>query len=134
MNWDAWDVDPFHIETRADCPPAHGSRVVTVEPLRVEIAFEHTFGERSPATQTVRLDADARRVEFHWSVDWHESEKLLKVRFPVDVHSPNATYEMQFGVVERPTHYTTSPRPAPATRSPATAGPTSPSTASASRC
>ena len=30
------------------------------------------------------------------------------MRFPVNVHSPNATYEMQFGAVERPTHYTTS--------------------------
>jgi alpha-mannosidase len=29
------------------------------------------------------------------------------VRFPVDVRSPNATYEMQFGAVERPTHFTT---------------------------
>ena len=40
-------------------------------------------------------------------------EKILKVRFPVNVHSPNATYEMQFGAVERPTHYTTSVRPGP---------------------
>jgi alpha-mannosidase len=96
------------METREDCPPAHASRVVTVEPLRVEIAFEHTFGEGSTGTQTIRLDADARRVEFGWSVDWRESEKILKVRFPVNVHSPNATYEMQFGAVERPTHYTTS--------------------------
>jgi alpha-mannosidase len=108
VNWDAWDVDPFHMETREDCPPALASRVVTVGPLRVEIAFEHTFGETSTGTQTIRLDADARRVEFGWSVDWRESEKILKVRFPVNVHSPNATYEMQFGAVERPTHYTTS--------------------------
>jgi alpha-mannosidase len=29
------------------------------------------------------------------------------VRFPVAVRAPRATYEMQFGVVERPTHFST---------------------------
>jgi alpha-mannosidase len=106
--WEAWDVDPFHLETRAECPPAHAARVVTDGPLRAEIAFEHALAEHSRGTQTIRLDAEARRIEFDWSVDWHESQKILKVRFPVNVHSPNATYEMQFGAVERPTHYTTS--------------------------
>jgi alpha-mannosidase len=32
---------------------------------------------------------------------------MLKVAFPVNVMSMNATYEMQFGYVERPTHYNT---------------------------
>jgi alpha-mannosidase len=105
--WDAWDVDPFHLETREDCPPAHAARVVSESPLRVEIAFDHRIGEASSGTQTIRLDADARRIEFAWTLDWRESQKILKVRFPVDVRSPDATYEMQFGVAERPTHYTT---------------------------
>jgi alpha-mannosidase len=107
VNWDAWDIDPFHLETRRECPPAHELRVSSESPLRVELAFEHRIGERSSGTQVIRLDADARRLEVGWTVDWHESQKLLKVCFPVDVHSPNATYEMQFGVAERPTHYTT---------------------------
>ena len=33
---------------------------------------------------------------------------MLKVLFPVAVHAPNATYQMQFGHAERPTHYSTS--------------------------
>jgi alpha-mannosidase len=107
VNWEAWDVDPFHLETREDCPPAHEAHVVSDTALRVEIAFEHRIGDASSGTQTIRLDADARRIEFGWSLDWHEAQKILKVRFPVDVRSPNATYEMQFGAVERPTHYTT---------------------------
>jgi alpha-mannosidase len=107
VNWDAWDVDPFHLETRRDCPPAGAARVVLDSPLRVEIAFEHRLGAASSGTQVVRLDADAHRLEFDWTIDWHESQKLLKVCFPVDVRSANATYEMQFGVAERPTHYST---------------------------
>ena len=57
--------------------------------------------------QTVRLDAESARLEFHCAIDWHEDRRALKVRFPVAVHAPRATYEMQFGVVERPTHYST---------------------------
>lgn len=41
-------------------------------------------------------------------VDWNEAHKFLKVEFPVNVRSPNATYEIQFGHLQRPTHWNTS--------------------------
>ena len=44
----------------------------------------------------------------HCSVDWHETHKLLKVAFPLDVHTQAATHEIQFGHVQRPTHENTS--------------------------
>jgi alpha-mannosidase len=106
--FDAWDIDPFHLETRQVCPPAESWTVVTESPLRVEIAFERAVGTSSRLRQVVRLDAGARRLEFHTTVDWHEEHRLLKVCFPLAVRAPNATYEMQFGTVERPTHYSTS--------------------------
>ncbi|TNN86895.1 Alpha-mannosidase 2C1 [Liparis tanakae] len=43
-----------------------------------------------------------------WDVKWAESHKFLKVEFPVRVHSPDATYEIQFGHLQRPTHRNTS--------------------------
>jgi alpha-mannosidase len=82
--------------------------VLTQSPLRVEIEFERALTEHSRLTQVVRLDAGARRLEFHTTVDWNEERKLLKTCFPFDVRSPNATYEMQFGYAERPTHFSTS--------------------------
>jgi alpha-mannosidase len=106
--FDAWDVDPFHLETARECAPAEGDEVVTDSPLRREIAFEREIGEASTMRQVVRLDAGARRLEFHTTVDWHESHKLLKVCFPLAVHAPTATYETAFGYAERPTHRSTS--------------------------
>lgn len=41
-------------------------------------------------------------------VEWAESHKFLKVEFPVRVRSPDATYEIQFGHLQRPTHRNTS--------------------------
>jgi len=105
--WDAWDIDPYTLETARPAAPAD-SYTVASSPLRVEIAFVRPLGEASSLVQTVRLDAESRRLEFRTTVDWRESHTLLKVCFPLDVHAPTATYEMPFGYAERPTHYSTS--------------------------
>jgi alpha-mannosidase len=43
----------------------------------------------------------------HCEVDWHEDHKLLKVAFPLRVHTSVARHEIQFGHVDRPTHRNT---------------------------
>jgi alpha-mannosidase len=105
--WEAWDIDPAHLATRTDCPPAAGIAAVREHPLRAEVDFERAVGERSHARQTVRLDAEARRLEFHTVLDWREDRRLLKVAFPFAVHADEATYEVAFGAVRRPTHFST---------------------------
>ncbi|MEA2279812.1 MAG: alpha-mannosidase [Solirubrobacteraceae bacterium] len=106
-DFEAWDLDPFHLETRSDCPPATRAAIARADPLRAELALERPVGRASRMHQVVRLDAEAARLEFHCTVDWREERRALKVRFPVGVHAPQATYEMQFGVIERPTHHST---------------------------
>jgi alpha-mannosidase len=107
LNWDAWDVDPFHLETGRPCAGAHTSRVERAHPLLAELRFEHEIGRASRLVQTVRLDAGARRLKFHTEVQWSERHRILKVAFPLRVHADHATYEMPFGHAERPTHYST---------------------------
>jgi alpha-mannosidase len=102
-DFDAWDIDPYTLNTRRDGPVATSWSVLTDTPVRVELAFEYPN-----MRQVVRLDAGSPRLEFHTTIDWHESHTLLKVCFPLAVRSPNATYEMPFGYAERPTHYSTS--------------------------
>ncbi len=76
-------------------------------PLRAGIEVVRSFGH-SRLTQTIRLAARTRFVDFVTDVEWHETNRLLKVAFPVDVRSLRATYEIQYGHVERPTHANTS--------------------------
>jgi alpha-mannosidase len=52
--------------------------------------------------------AGSRRVDVHTEIDWHESEKILKAAFPLDVHAERSAAEIQFGHVHRPTHTNTS--------------------------
>jgi alpha-mannosidase len=107
LEYDAWDVDPFHLETGRPCGGAHSSRLRLADPLRAEIVFEHEIGRASQLVQTVRLDAGAHRLEFHTEVRWRERHRLLKVAFPLRIHAEHATYEMPFGHAERPNHYST---------------------------
>jgi len=106
--FDAWDVDPFHLETRQLVAGAKFHEVVRRDDLRGEVRFEYAVGESSSLRQIVRLDAGSRRLEFICHADWHESHKILKVAHVLNVRALNATYEMQFGYVERPTHFNNS--------------------------
>src|SRR5699024_7862502 len=65
------------------------------------------FGS-STITQDMIVYAESRRIDFKTHVDWQERQRLLKVAFPVDVRSTEATYDNQYGNVKRPTHWNTS--------------------------
>lgn len=58
--------------------------------------------------QKICLYDDIARIDFDTYVDWKQDHVLLKAMFPVDVHAQKATYDIQFGTVERPTHQNTS--------------------------
>jgi alpha-mannosidase len=105
--WDAWDVDPFYRNNVRDLTEA--DEVVAVDEGKDvgAIRIRRTFGE-STMTQVLRLRAGERRLDVTTEVDWQETEKFLKVAFPVDVHADRSTSEIQFGHLHRPTHVNTS--------------------------
>jgi alpha-mannosidase len=74
----------------------------------VAVRFSYTLGERSTLQQVLSLSAISPRLEFATEVEWHERHQFLKVEFPLDIHAHAATYEIQFGHVQRPTHFNTS--------------------------
>ncbi len=57
--------------------------------------------------QTIWFYDDVEKIDFDTVVDWHEHHVMLKAAFPVDVNADKATYEIQFGNIERPTHFNT---------------------------
>lgn len=62
----------------------------------------------STIVQKIWLYTETRRIDFENNIDWHNKHQVLKIAFPFDVHAGKATYEIQFGHVERPTHENTS--------------------------
>ncbi|MFS0712818.1 glycoside hydrolase family 38 C-terminal domain-containing protein [Microbacterium sp. 2P01SA-2] len=100
--WDAWDVDVHYRNTVTD--------LTGCDDLAVdgdEIVVTRSFGS-SRVIERIGLAADSRTVSLGFELDWHESQKLLKLAFPVDVHTDSATSEVQFGHIERKTHTNTS--------------------------
>lgn len=104
---DAWDIDVAAYESVTDLTRVTKISAVEQSVLRVSVRVVREFGS-SRLTQEMRLDRGSRRLEFHTVVDWHETHKLLKVAFPVDVLAPQASFEIQFGHIQRPTHRNTS--------------------------
>jgi alpha-mannosidase len=108
----AWDVETYHLSL--DRELRGGPSVITESgPYRVSVATTTRISERSSIKTVVSLAAvidpeQETLIECSAEVDWHETMKFLKVQFPVDVCNTNASYETQFGIVQRPTHYNTS--------------------------
>ncbi len=107
MNFDAWDVDIYHYEKPEYAKLAEKPVLVENGALRTVIRFVFTY-RSSKITQDMVLYKNSRRVDFVTNVAWIESHRILKAEFDVNVRSTKASYDIQFGHCERPTHWNTS--------------------------
>jgi alpha-mannosidase len=102
--WDAWDVDAFYRNTVTDLTDADE---ISAGEDGASVRIVRSFGA-SRVTQVLSLPAGERRLDIDTEVDWHETEKFLKLAFPLDLHAERYASETQFGHVHRPTHTNTS--------------------------
>ncbi|OXS34984.1 alpha-mannosidase [Streptomyces sp. XY006] len=106
--WDAWDIDKHYRNRYTDLLDASSVTVVEQDPLLAAVRVERDFGKGSRITQTITLRAGSPRIDIETDIDWHETEKILKAAFPVDIRAPHSSAEIQFGHIQRPTHTNTS--------------------------
>jgi len=110
LYWQAWDVEVFHLDSRKVLSSG-ASKVVQSDAHQVSVMTETKISEKSWVKTYISLSAAFKGqqsyVEMHSEVEWREDKKFLKVEFPVDVRNTEASYETQFGIVRRPTHYNT---------------------------
>ncbi|MFG3437317.1 alpha-mannosidase [Nonomuraea sp. NPDC047897] len=100
--WDAWDVDQFYRNTVTDLVDADE---VTPGEAPGSVRVVRSF---SASRVTQVLTVAAGRLDIRTEVDWHETEKFLKLAFPLDVHADRYASESQYGHVFRATHTNTS--------------------------
>ncbi|WP_369211270.1 alpha-mannosidase [Streptomyces flavofungini] len=103
--WDAWDVDAFYRNSVTDLDSAEDI-LLDADENSATVRVSRTFNA-SRAVQRVTLARAQRRLDFETEVDWHETEKLLKAAFPLDLHAERYAAETQFGHLYRPTHTNT---------------------------
>ncbi|WP_047982656.1 alpha-mannosidase [Ornithinibacillus contaminans] len=107
LRWDAWEIDIFYQEKMKEISNLRSVEVLETNSIRAVIAFTWEY-HHSVIQQKMIVYASKRRIDFVTEVQWHEVNQLLKVAFPVDIRSTEATFDIQFGNVKRPTHWNTS--------------------------
>lgn len=101
---DAWEIDHNFEDKPLDTLRApEYAEVVELGPVRTVVRFERYTG-KSVISQDITMYAAHPRVDVCTWVDWQEKRTLLKTAFPVEVLSPRASFHIQFGAIERPTH------------------------------
>ena len=104
--YDAWEMTDYYkqkmwiLDTPAEITPVFDGARAGVQVVK---RYMH-----STITQKIWLYSGSPRIDFETEIDWHEKHQILKAAFPLAIHANNATFDIQFGHVVRPTHENTS--------------------------
>lgn len=102
---DAWDF-PIAYDER---PPQYfklEAVSASIDGPQAIVEQHYRFGQ-STLQQRIILTAGSRRIDFVTVVDWHEQNKMLRTHFPIAIAANEATCDIQFGSLKRPTHHNT---------------------------
>jgi alpha-mannosidase len=116
--YDAWNIGYTGRSWEAN--KADSVELLSAGPVKAVIRVKKSFlglakARRQPAsdfpssffTQDIVLWDGLPRVDVQMSADWWEDHVLLKAVFPVSVKNKNATFEIPYAFIERPTGRTT---------------------------
>lgn len=105
-DFDAWEITNYYKEKKYLLDDVQSVKIVR-DGARAGLTVTRNFLE-STFKQTIWLYEDIKKIDFDTEIDWKQEHLLVKTAFPVRINSDRATYEIQFGAVERPTHTNTS--------------------------
>ncbi|MDF2484360.1 MAG: alpha-mannosidase [Herbinix sp.] len=99
---DAWDFS-IQYNQRPSLPCNLIASIASVDGPKAEMAQIYRFGT-SQIEQKIILMEGSRRLDFVTKIEWHESGKMLRTSFPLQLKAMEANCDIQFGSVKRPTH------------------------------
>ena len=97
---DAWDIDLEYRNKKWCAQPIEEPQLIKNSPLMAIVRVKRSF-HKSTFTQDIILRKGSKRIDFETHADWQECQKLLKAEFALDILANKATYEIQFGAIER---------------------------------
>ena len=106
-NYDAWDINNYYTEKSWEVDQVSSVQVTEMGPVRAAVQIDRQYLD-STISQTIYLYGHTPRIDIRTKVDWNEHLIMLKDIFPLDVHTDEASFEIQYGNVKRPTHSNTS--------------------------
>ncbi len=100
-NHEAWDIKCYFDEVSWSLD-FKGAELVELGAVRAVYKVDRTF-RNSTFTEYYCIYNDLQRIDVDYEADWHEDHVVLKADYPVDVNSTRATFDIQFGNIERST-------------------------------
>ncbi len=107
IDFENWDIDIYYKEKVYEISEVNEVTLLENGPIRTCLQIIRTYYDSS-IVQKIYFYHHIPRIDFKTEIDWHEKHVLLKVAFPVDVNTNKASYEIQYGNIERSTHDNTS--------------------------
>lgn len=102
----AWNVQAYYTEKSWVLSDVSHAEVLECGPVRAVVLVERKF-LHSVIRQYITAYAELDRIDIRNEIDWDDSYLLLKADFSVDVNAVKATFDIQFGNIERVTHENT---------------------------
>lgn len=106
--WDAWDVDRYYRNRVTDLRDVESIHHSCGADGVARLVVERVISSQSRVRQELSLAPGSRMLLIEQTTEWHETEKFLKVAFPLDVRAEHSVAETQFGYYKRVTHTNTS--------------------------
>jgi alpha-mannosidase len=101
-DYDAWNIDADFEQQFTKLGQADSVQLIERGPLRAVIRVKRKW-QQSEFVQDTTLYAGLDRVDVVNDIDWHETHVLLKAAFPLAASNGDATFEIPYGSIQRPT-------------------------------
>ncbi len=100
--YEAWDIKCYYDEKFWDVNDVQSAKVIEKGAVRTVIEVVRKFNLSLIKQYFVFYDHTAR-IDVKYDIDWKERNVALKADYPVDVNTGRATFDIQFGNLERST-------------------------------
>ncbi len=103
---DAWNVQAYYQEKSFPIDDVQSVEVLEAGPVRAVLRVLRKFRNSIIRTDILAY-AGSEELRFDYEIDWHEQNLFVKAEYPVDVNAKQASYDIQFGHIQRPVHKNT---------------------------
>lgn len=104
--WDNWEISSYYKQKRWQIDGVDGVKAICGNGFggfKIRRRYMNSIIE-----QEIIAYSESRRIDVKNHIDWNENHVLFKAEFNVNIHTNKATYDIQFGNIERPNHENTS--------------------------
>jgi len=103
---DAWNIQAYYTDHNWEIDRAESAEVIEQGPCRAVLRVKRRYLESSFIQDHILYSGSAR-LDIECDFDWRQKYSLLKAVFPLDLNAVKATFDIQFGNLERSTHENT---------------------------